>query len=99
MFRLIVLIALVLAATYLMEAVIRRVRRELGDPRGAGRQRMRNPSDAAGFGPRSATVAPGDRLVACAGCGVHTPHSRAYWLGKVGPFCSEACRQRAKSAS
>ncbi len=105
MFRLIVLIALVLAATYLMEAVIRRVRRELGDPGGpatrgpASRGRMRKPVDEAVFGRQSTTVAPGDQLVACAGCGIHTPYSRALWLGKVGPFCSEACRQQAKTAS
>ncbi len=98
MSRLILLIALVLAAIYLMEAVIGRVRRELGGPASRGGQRMRDPgTEAARPGDRPAAA--GEELVACAACGVHTPLSRAYWLRRIGPFCSETCRQRAKNAS
>ncbi len=100
--RLILLLALVLAAIYLLEAVIGRARRELGgsaDRGPADRGRMRDPGPEAGFRSGDRPAAPGEELVACAACGVHTPRSRACWLRRIGPFCSETCRQRAKNAS
>ncbi len=102
MARLILLVVLVLAASYLIEAGVRHLRRALGDPRGPADRgpAIRDAGSEADFRPhRNATPAPGDRLVACQLCGVHTPTSRAFWLRKVGPFCSETCRQRAKSVS
>ena len=105
MVRLILLVALVLAATYLVEAVARQVRRQLGDPGRGGQQRIRNagprhagPRDAGARRRAGGLQAPGGELVACGCCGVHTPASRALWHGKAGPFCSEACRRRAAAS-
>ncbi len=98
MLRLLLLVALALAVSYLVEEAVRRLRRELGAT--VGRERIRN------AGPRSGVPAggPAVELVACAVCGVHSPAARALYssktgFGKKGPFCSEACRQRAKAAS
>ena len=96
MIRLIVLVALVLAATYLVEAVSKRARRSLSEPGEGGRRRIRQ------AGPWSRGAGQQDRggeLVACDACGVFTPTSRALWRGKDGPYCSEECRRRAVTAS
>ena len=105
MLRLILLIALILAATYLVEALVRQVRRQLGDPGGGGRigaagpRRRRRAVDFRRRRRDGDLQSPGGvELIACSHCGVHTPASRALWYGRAGPFCCEACRRQAMAA-
>lgn len=54
-------------------------------------------------GPPAAGAPADGRLIACHACGVHVLESRALWERTLesspDPFCSEACRQRARAAS
>ena len=103
--RLLLLLVLVLAVYYLLEAA-RVFSRRLG---AAARRGVANPADAkTDRNPGRDAVANADRLVACTVCGVHVPQARALtepgWAQSEGPegggsFCSETCRQRAREAS
>jgi len=79
--RVVLLIAVILAVLYLVDAYHRLLqssgRGELG-----GRARPSRPADG--------------QLVGCASCGVHVPAARALWVevrGRRTAFCSPACRR------
>jgi len=87
MSRLLLLIVVVLLVSYLFDARVKRLRRRFDQRRGAARPGSRT---------HSAQVHSGGELVACATCGVHVLKQRSIGDGSR-HFCSEACRQKARS--
>ncbi len=84
MIRWILLIAVALVVSYLIDSQAKRLRRRMDDLRGAARP---------GGPTRPAQVHSVGELVACAGCGVHVLEQRSLTDGSR-QFCSEACRER-----
>jgi hypothetical protein len=83
--RVFLLLAVIVAVLYLVEA-LQQLRQGAA---GAGYRAGSRPS-------RGAPQVPGSRLIACDECGVHVPASRMLRgevRGSPGVFCSPACRR------
>ena len=95
MARVLVLLAALLFAAYLLNEGLRRLRGRLGELLST---QPSPPARRAG-GSRAA-----EALVACAGCGVHVLRSRALATARLGGdearfYCSESCRLRAAASA